>query len=125
MPTVHNQDRAVDVTGCVGTKKHRSVFDVFDQPKSSQRDPSFQFLFNWFRNQRLHPSSSSDWPGGDRVHADSVTSPLNRKIFSQRIDAGLGCGNMNLHRRAEVMQRRTDVQYLTAMLLQLIERRPA
>ena len=116
---------SVDVAGRVGTKKYRRRFDIFDQSKPSERNRLLQLLFDRLRDQSLHSFGVSDWPRRDRVHANSVTSPLNGQVLRQRVDAGLRRGDVKLHRRAQVMQRGADVQNLAAVLFQFTERCPA
>src|SRR3989442_12581941 len=54
-----------------------------------------------------------------------MRSPLDGKVLSQGVDAGLCRRNVKLHRRAEVMQRGADIQDLTLVLFQLFERSAA
>ena len=125
MPTVNDQDGAIDVTGRAGTKEDCRRFDIFDQSKSAQRDPFPELVLDGFRHQTLHAFGVADRTGRNCIHANAVTSPLDREVFRQSIDASLGRRDMQLHRRAQVVQRRTDVQDLALMLLQLIESRAA
>ena len=50
-----------------------------------------------------------------------MASPFNREVARERVNARLGRRDVKLHRRAEIMQRRADVQDLTVMFLQLFE----
>src|SRR6185369_4988036 len=64
-----------------------------------------------------------DWPRRDSVDAYPVASPFDGEIARQRVHARLRSRNVKLHRRAEIVKCRADIQDLTAMLFQLVERR--
>src|ERR1044072_1388169 len=121
--TIDNQHHAVNKTRCVGTNKHCRLFDIGDASKTSERNLFAQAILYRLRDEARHAFSVFDWTRRGPVHAYSVTAPLDSKIARQRIDTGFCGRNVNLHRRAEIMKCRADVQYLPAMLFELRESR--
>src|ERR1700754_1291423 len=122
--TIHHQHLATNKTATLRTNKQCRLLNISDSAETSQRNVLLQLLSDCLGNEPLHSLSILDWTRRNRVHANPITSPLNRQIARQRINTSLRCGNVKLHRRAEVMQRRTDVQNLSAILFELRKCRP-
>ena len=92
------------------------------RPKRPSGILFLQPLFDRLGNEPLHAFSVFDWTRRDRVDAYAVTAPLNREIARECIDSCFRRGHVKLHRRAEIMKRRADVQNLPAMFLELRKR---
>src|SRR5690349_20677672 len=83
---IDNQHGPVHVAGGVRAEKYRGRFDVLDQAKATERDALAKFLLDWFRYKTLHAFGVLDRTGRDRVHANSIPSPFNREISSERVE---------------------------------------
>ena len=87
-----------------------------DATEAAERDVAPQVLFDSARDEALHAFGVFDRAGRDGVDADAVAAPLDREVARQRVHAGLRRRDVELHRRAEVVQRRADVENLAAVL---------
>src|SRR6266446_1775455 len=103
MPAINHQHGAINEVSCVRTKKDGGILDVLNYSEATQGNPLSEFLFDRFRNQSLHSFRIADWSRRDRVHADSMTTPLDGEVARQRIHTRLRGGDVKLHRCAEVM----------------------
>src|SRR5688500_2410529 len=125
MSAINHQYRAVNKTRRVRTQKHSGLFDVGYSSESPERHSLAQPFLDRLGHQARHAFGVFDWTRSDRVDAYSISSPLDSEISRQRIDTGFRRGDVKLHRRAEIMKRRADVQYLTAMFFELCKRSAA
>src|SRR3954468_14301082 len=101
MTAINHQHVSVDVTRRVRTDKKSRLLDVGNSAKPSQRNGLAKPLTDTLGHQARHSFGVFDWPRRNGVHPYPVSSPLDREIARQSIDAGLRRRNVELHRRAE------------------------
>src|SRR3712207_6552076 len=122
---VDDDDRAVDEAGGVGAEEDGALFDVAYAAETAEGDFAAQALLHLFGYEARHAFGVFDGARRDGVDAYALRAPLDREVARERVHARLRRRYMKLVRRAEVMQRRADVENLAAILLQLLERRAA
>src|SRR5215218_8891662 len=116
---------AINKTCRVRTNKNRRPLDVGNSSKATERNVLSQMVPERLRHEAFHSLRIFDWTRRDRVHADSISPPLHREVARQRINTSLRRRYVKLHRRPQIMKRRTDVQNLSAILFELRKRRAA
>src|ERR1700755_715097 len=120
LAAVYHDDRAVDEAHGVGAEEDRALLYVAYAPEAAERDVALEPLFHVGRDEALHAFRVFDGAGRDCVDAYAVRAPLDGEVARQGVDARLRRRDVKLVGRAEVVQRRADVEYLSATLLQLL-----
>src|SRR5687767_2036365 len=118
---VNDDDRAVDEGAGVRAEEDGALLDVADAPEAAERDVAPQSLFDRLGDEPAHAFGVLDGAGRDGVRADAMAPPLDREVARQRVHARLRRRDVELHGRAEVVERRADVEYLAAPFFQLLE----
>src|ERR1044071_10257233 len=89
LTTVDDQHGAINKTRRVGADEHRRSLDIGDSSKATKRNVLPQPILDRLRHQAFHSFRVFDWARCDRVHADSITSPLDSKVARQRVNTRL------------------------------------
>src|SRR5436190_22791519 len=119
MAAVDHEYHSVNIISRLRAKKDRGGFNIANRSETAQRNSRAQPFFDELRNEPLHPFRVANRTRRDRVGANPITSPLHRQIPGECVNAGFRCGHMDLQRRAEIMERRADIQNLAAVFPKL------
>src|SRR5205085_4192430 len=124
LPTVNDDDRAVNKRSGIGAEEQRGVFDVADTAEATDGDAVAQFVFERGCEQTLHALRVFDGTGRNGVRAYLIAAPFNCERARQRINTRFRGRRVRLHLRAEILQRHTDVQNRAAAFFQFVKRGP-
>jgi hypothetical protein len=120
---VDDQRDAGDVRRRVRTQEEGRVGDILDRRHAAERALGDNACARGIAREAAHAFRTFGGTGSNAVHADAVRPPFGRERARERIDAGLRGRRMRLPHRAEILQRRADVQDYAAARFQMRERR--
>ena len=121
--TVHDNRDAVDEGRRAGAEKEHRVGDVVDRGQAPERTLRDRRIHRCRIGEALHALGTGGRSRRDAVHPNTVAAPFRRQRPRHRVHAGLRGRRVNLADRAQIRQRRADVDHAAAAHAHVRKRR--